>query len=134
MAGLVCRGRSREQVIDANWKIVVENFLECYHCPVAHKSFSKLIDVDPDAHTPHDGALELEPVQATAGGRRASVPEGRQYRCRCSATRGLGGSAAWLSPSFTSVSGSAWSACPKPPRLGREGHRASGAAARARRP
>jgi phenylpropionate dioxygenase-like ring-hydroxylating dioxygenase large terminal subunit len=45
------RGRSREQFIDANWKIVVENFLECYHCPVAHKSFSKLIDVDPDAYT-----------------------------------------------------------------------------------
>jgi phenylpropionate dioxygenase-like ring-hydroxylating dioxygenase large terminal subunit len=51
LAGLVYRGRSREQVIDANWKIVVENFLECYHCPVAHKSFSKLIDVDPDAYT-----------------------------------------------------------------------------------
>jgi len=49
--GLVYRGRSREQVLDANWKIVVENFLECYHCPVAHKSFSKLIDVDPDAYT-----------------------------------------------------------------------------------
>ena len=49
--GLEYRGRSREQVIDANWKIVVENFLECYHCPVAHKSFSKLIDVDPDAYT-----------------------------------------------------------------------------------
>jgi phenylpropionate dioxygenase-like ring-hydroxylating dioxygenase large terminal subunit len=48
--GLVYRGRSREQIIDANWKIVVENFLECYHCPVAHKSFSRLIDVDPDAY------------------------------------------------------------------------------------
>src|SRR4051794_31846331 len=42
LTGLAYRGRSREQVIDANWKIVVENFLECYHCPVAHKSFSKL--------------------------------------------------------------------------------------------
>jgi phenylpropionate dioxygenase-like ring-hydroxylating dioxygenase large terminal subunit len=49
-APLVYRGRSREQVIDANWKIVVENFLECYHCPTAHKSFSRLIDVDPDAY------------------------------------------------------------------------------------
>jgi carnitine monooxygenase subunit len=49
--GLVYRGRSREQVIDANWKIVVENFLECYHCPTAHKSFSRLIDVDPGAYT-----------------------------------------------------------------------------------
>jgi phenylpropionate dioxygenase-like ring-hydroxylating dioxygenase large terminal subunit len=48
--GLVYRGRSREQVIDANWKIVVENFLECYHCPTAHKSFSKLIDVDADRY------------------------------------------------------------------------------------
>ena len=44
------RGRSREIVVAANWKIVVENFLECYHCPVAHKSFSRLIDVDPDAY------------------------------------------------------------------------------------
>jgi phenylpropionate dioxygenase-like ring-hydroxylating dioxygenase large terminal subunit len=47
---LVYRGRSREQVLEANWKIVVENFLECYHCPTAHKSFSKLIDVDQDAY------------------------------------------------------------------------------------
>jgi carnitine monooxygenase subunit len=49
-ASLEYRGRSRELVIDANWKIVVENFLECYHCPVAHKSFSRLVDVDPDAY------------------------------------------------------------------------------------
>ena len=49
-AALEYRGRSREQVLDANWKIVVENFLECYHCPTVHKSFSKLIDVDPDAY------------------------------------------------------------------------------------
>jgi phenylpropionate dioxygenase-like ring-hydroxylating dioxygenase large terminal subunit len=32
----------------ANWKIAVENYLECYHCPVAHPSFSRLVDVDPD--------------------------------------------------------------------------------------
>ena len=48
--GFTYRGRSREFVIEANWKIVVENFLECYHCPVAHKSFSKLVDVDQDAY------------------------------------------------------------------------------------
>ncbi len=50
LTALTYRGRSREWIMDANWKIVVENFLECYHCPVAHKSFSKLIDVDPDAY------------------------------------------------------------------------------------
>ena len=32
--------------IDANWKAVVDNFLECYHCPVAHKDFCTLVDMD----------------------------------------------------------------------------------------
>jgi phenylpropionate dioxygenase-like ring-hydroxylating dioxygenase large terminal subunit len=36
--------------IEANWKIVCENFLECYHCQVAHPGFSELIDVSPDAY------------------------------------------------------------------------------------
>jgi phenylpropionate dioxygenase-like ring-hydroxylating dioxygenase large terminal subunit len=36
--------------IAANWKIAIENYLECYHCPVAHPGFSKVIDVDPDAY------------------------------------------------------------------------------------
>jgi phenylpropionate dioxygenase-like ring-hydroxylating dioxygenase large terminal subunit len=35
---------------DANWKIVVENFLECYHCPTAHPSFSDEVDVHPDRY------------------------------------------------------------------------------------
>jgi phenylpropionate dioxygenase-like ring-hydroxylating dioxygenase large terminal subunit len=47
------RLRFRERVeweIAADWKIAVENYLECYHCPVAHPGFSKVIDVDPDAY------------------------------------------------------------------------------------
>ena len=32
--------------INANWKSVVDNFLECYHCPVAHKDFCTLVDMD----------------------------------------------------------------------------------------
>jgi phenylpropionate dioxygenase-like ring-hydroxylating dioxygenase large terminal subunit len=39
-----------EWELDANWKIVCENFLECYHCPVAHPSFSQIVDVSPDAY------------------------------------------------------------------------------------
>jgi choline monooxygenase len=35
---------------DANWKIVVENFLECYHCPTAHPGFSEEVDVHPDRY------------------------------------------------------------------------------------
>lgn len=36
----------REFEIAANWKVVVDNYLECYHCPVAHPAFSSLIDVN----------------------------------------------------------------------------------------
>lgn len=32
----------------ANWKTMLENYLECYHCPVAHRSFSAMIDVRPE--------------------------------------------------------------------------------------
>ena len=35
---------------DANWKVVVENFLECYHCPTAHPDFSAAVDVHPDRY------------------------------------------------------------------------------------
>jgi choline monooxygenase len=33
-----------------NWKVCVENFLECYHCSIAHPSLAKAIDVSPDAY------------------------------------------------------------------------------------
>ena len=36
----------REYPIRANWKVVVENFLECYHCAVCHPGFADLIDLD----------------------------------------------------------------------------------------
>jgi len=34
----------------ANWKVCCENFLECYHCQVAHPDFSKVVDVSVDAY------------------------------------------------------------------------------------
>jgi phenylpropionate dioxygenase-like ring-hydroxylating dioxygenase large terminal subunit len=36
--------------LDVNWKISCENFLECYHCAVAHPGFSAAVDVSPDAY------------------------------------------------------------------------------------
>jgi phenylpropionate dioxygenase-like ring-hydroxylating dioxygenase large terminal subunit len=39
-----------ESSLEANWKIVSENFLECYHCAVAHPGFSALVDVSPQAY------------------------------------------------------------------------------------
>ena len=40
---------------NANWKVVVENFLECYHCATAHPAFSAEVDVHPDRYVlePH---------------------------------------------------------------------------------
>jgi len=35
---------------NANWKVVSENFLECYHCATAHPAFSDEVDVHPDRY------------------------------------------------------------------------------------
>jgi choline monooxygenase len=41
---------------EANWKTMLENYLECYHCAVAHPGFSAAIDVDQDSYklTPYE--------------------------------------------------------------------------------
>jgi len=33
--------------VPANWKIHLENYLECYHCPTAHPGFSSVMEVMP---------------------------------------------------------------------------------------
>ncbi len=42
--------RRADSTLEANWKIVCENFLECYHCQVAHPSFSRAVDVSLDGY------------------------------------------------------------------------------------
>ncbi|HWQ00566.1 MAG TPA: aromatic ring-hydroxylating dioxygenase subunit alpha [Gaiellaceae bacterium] len=66
-AGLVFRERVH-YALDANWKIAVENYLECYHCPVAHPGFSRLVDVDPDSYVlDGDGPVWSQYGQALDG-------------------------------------------------------------------
>jgi ferredoxin-NADP reductase/phenylpropionate dioxygenase-like ring-hydroxylating dioxygenase large terminal subunit len=57
----------------ANWKTMLENFLECYHCAVAHPSFSAAIDVRPEnyALTTYDWVL------SQVGNVRESALEGK---------------------------------------------------------
>ncbi len=31
--------------VKANWKTIIDNFLECFHCPVAHRAFADLVDM-----------------------------------------------------------------------------------------
>ncbi|MGI9316730.1 MAG: aromatic ring-hydroxylating oxygenase subunit alpha, partial [bacterium] len=32
--------------VSSNWKVMVDNFLECYHCHVAHRDFVDLVDME----------------------------------------------------------------------------------------
>jgi phenylpropionate dioxygenase-like ring-hydroxylating dioxygenase large terminal subunit len=61
---------------EANWKVMIENFLECYHCPVQHPGFSTVVDVDEDAYAleAHGSfSSQVAPVRRSAlegGGRK----------------------------------------------------------------
>jgi choline monooxygenase len=48
-----------ESEYEANWKICTENFLECYHCSVAHPGFSAVMDVSPDSYLLEIGSLRM---------------------------------------------------------------------------
>ena len=39
------RARRLHYDLKANWKNVVDNFLECYHCPPAHPAFTDLVSI-----------------------------------------------------------------------------------------
>lgn len=43
------RAARTERLANANWKVVAENFNECYHCAVVHKTLTTGV-VDPDAY------------------------------------------------------------------------------------
>ncbi len=43
---LVFRHRA-EYTVDVNWKIVIENFMECYHCPTIHSKTLPGLTIDP---------------------------------------------------------------------------------------
>jgi Rieske 2Fe-2S family protein len=43
--------------VKANWKIIVQNFSECYHCPVAHPEFNRLTHFESGATIFEEGPL-----------------------------------------------------------------------------
>ena len=58
-AGLVaCAWHEYE--VEANWKLVVENYHECYHCPQIHPELCRV--------TPTESGSNFEPVGLWAGG------------------------------------------------------------------
>ena len=61
--------------INSNWKSVVDNFLECYHCPTAHRDFCTLIDMDTYKVTTH-GIWSSHMAKARVSGNDAYNIEG----------------------------------------------------------
>ncbi len=85
--------------VEANWKIVVENYGECYHCPVAHPSFSRLMEVDPDSYALESGehwSRASTPLRSWREGQTPRLP----YDPAGPVTRGQ---FAFLWPNFTIV-------------------------------
>ena len=54
--------------VEANWKIAAENYLECYHCPVAHRDFSAEIDVRPESYVLEERATFASQHARSRGG------------------------------------------------------------------
>jgi choline monooxygenase len=44
--GALTHGHRLTYRLEANWKTVLDNFLECYHCPVAHRDFCSLVEME----------------------------------------------------------------------------------------
>ncbi len=78
----------------ANWKVLVENFNECYHCPTAHQQFSQLLAVDPEHYlieTARWTSRAVVPLRPNGAQAVAGYPEGENDK----------GQYALLWPAFT---------------------------------
>ncbi len=63
--------------VAANWKVVIDNYLECYHCPIAHKGFSDVIDTNQYAVTEYEWfsvQTGLRKESTNAGANQAQYP------------------------------------------------------------
>lgn len=50
-------GARHEYTVKANWKTIVENYQECYHCPSIHPALCKVTPVDSGEYQQHSGAV-----------------------------------------------------------------------------
>jgi choline monooxygenase len=67
----------------ANWKVCCENYLECYHCRVAHPGLVEVLDVAPEAYGLDESrwfSTQVGPVRDDPRGAfdpRGDVPRGQ---------------------------------------------------------
>jgi phenylpropionate dioxygenase-like ring-hydroxylating dioxygenase large terminal subunit len=54
--------------VDANWKLVLENYLECYHCATSHRAYAKRHSLkDPEAGVSELNSRMLQGAEAITG-------------------------------------------------------------------
>ena len=63
--------------LGANWKVAVENFLECYHCAVAHPGFSSVVETSPHRYRLESGDWHLSQFGQLKEPDGAPLPEGQ---------------------------------------------------------
>ena len=54
--GALRRARRIDYDVKANWKAIVENFSECYHCPGVHPQLNRITPYDSGSYLPSNGA------------------------------------------------------------------------------
>jgi choline monooxygenase len=59
---------ARSYYYNCNWKVAIENSVECYHCPVAHPGFAGLVDLGQYLWT-------IDGLCMITGGRRRQSPK-----------------------------------------------------------
>jgi choline monooxygenase len=89
------RRASHSYDIAANWKVVVDNYLECYHCPIAHKGFTSLID------TNEYTVQEYDWFSVQVGAMKASAQVEASADLYAARGKVKAGFYSWLWPNFT---------------------------------
>ena len=64
---------SHEYVVQANWKLIVENYLECYHCPSIHPELCRVSPPDSGDLLEHSGVWLGGPMELRAGAETMSL-------------------------------------------------------------
>jgi choline monooxygenase len=65
----------RDYACHANWKIVADNMLECYHCPTGHPGFYEYYDVDPSTYV-----IQLHGACSYQRGNLREKPEAQAHK------------------------------------------------------
>lgn len=70
-----------EWEIGANWKVFLDNAIECYHCPTCHPALSQVLEMDPALHELSIGGRywisHKVPLRQSAVGTDVAVPSAR---------------------------------------------------------